>query len=496
MNKHIALAALLAAVCTGCHHDHHEHHDEEQAEHHIETVMSAYSEDYELFAQAHPFVAGESTVIGAHITRLADFKPVSEGRASAVLEIQGSTVRAEADAPSRPGVWKFSITPAREGEGSFTVTFSGQTLSVPVTVYADEEQAHEAAEAAEPEAGNTVAFPKEQSWKMDFATQQIGTAPFGRAIKTVGLIRRPNGDEQIITAKASGIVHFIGTDLLPGDRVSAGQALFNISTAGMVGGDNLDLRLSVARSEYERAEGEYTRKSALAAKNIVSAADLSAARAEYESAKAEYENIASNYNGGKFAANSEKDGYVTGIFVKNGSFVEQGAPLAAVSGSGRLIVEARVPAKYASEVQGTTDANITAGGVCRSLAELRGRLLSVGRSVSAASPMLPVSFEIADTPGLVPGTFTDVYIKTVATEDAVCVPNEALVEEMGNFFVFRQLNPELFEKVQVRTGATDGIRTRIMSGLDGGERIVTSGAAIVRLAQTSGALDPHAGHVH
>jgi multidrug efflux pump subunit AcrA (membrane-fusion protein) len=54
----------------------------------------------------------------------------------------------------------------------------------------------------------------------------------------------------------------------------------------------------------------------------------------------------------------------------------------------------------------------------------------------------------------------------------------------------------LFEKRLVVPGVTDGRNTRINSGINSGERIVTNGAISLKLAQGTGALDPHAGHVH
>ena len=67
---------------------------------------------------------------------------------------------------------------------------------------------------------------------------------------------------------------------------------------------------------------------------------------------------------------------------------------------------------------------------------------------------------------------------------------------MGNFFVFVQLTPESFEKRLVTLGSTDGCYTEILSGVKAGERVVTRGASMVRLAQGTASLDPHAGHVH
>ena len=80
--------------------------------------------------------------------------------------------------------------------------------------------------------------------------------------------------------------------------------------------------------------------------------------------------------------------------------------------------------------------------------------------------------------------------------NCLAVPNGALVEEMGNFFVFVQLTPAFFEKRQVTIGTTDGKRVQILSGVKAGERVVSKGAVMVKLAQASGKLDAHSGHVH
>jgi hypothetical protein len=70
------------------------------------------------------------------------------------------------------------------------------------------------------------------------------------------------------------------------------------------------------------------------------------------------------------------------------------------------------------------------------------------------------------------------------------------MEDQGNYFVYIQIHPELFEKRSVRIGATDGIRTEIVSGAAITDRIITQGAILVKLAQATGTLDAHSGHNH
>ena len=109
---------------------------------------------------------------------------------------------------------------------------------------------------------------------------------------------------------------------------------------------------------------------------------------------------------------------------------------------------------------------------------------------------MPVTFRVHNSANLLSGSFVDLYIRTASDEEVIALPNTGIVEQMGSHFVFVQVNPELFEKRLVTLGATDGIRTVVTSGLKAGERVVTKGAVMVKLAQTSGAMDPHAGHVH
>ena len=120
----------------------------------------------------------------------------------------------------------------------------------------------------------------------------------------------------------------------------------------------------------------------------------------------------------------------------------------------------------------------------------------MGRSASAESPLIPVNIEINGYEGCLSGSFADLRICCSNETSRIAVPNEALVEESGNFFVYKQLNPETYEKVQVVPAESNGRYTAIVSGLQGGETIVSRGAVILKLAQAAGSLDAHSGHVH
>lgn len=191
-------------------------------------------------------------------------------------------------------------------------------------------------------------------------------------------------------------------------------------------------------------------------------------------------------------------GFIKKVYVRNGEYVEAGSPVMEVAQNRRLYITAELqPSKYhALRDIVSTNFKTASGSEVYSVADLNGSLVSYGRSVDEENPLVPVVFQIDNTVDLLPGSFVEMYITAGRGERSLTVPNSSLVEEMGNYFVFVQLTPEFFEKREVEPGKSNGLRTEILSGLKENERIVGKGAVLVKLAQASGKLDAHAGHVH
>ena len=71
------------------------------------------------------------------------------------------------------------------------------------------EDFHDAIHAAEDaliRGSNAIQFTKEQSWKVDFATEEVRKVPFGQLIRTVGQLEPTPADEQVVAARTGGIV--------------------------------------------------------------------------------------------------------------------------------------------------------------------------------------------------------------------------------------------------------------------------------------------------
>ena len=349
-------------------------------------------------------------------------------------------------------------------------------------------------ETAHENAGD-ILFLLEQQEKIAFATDLPLIEPFGQVIKTTAQVQYAPTDEALVSARIPGIVLFAGNTFSEGQPVSPSQQLFTISGTGLVE-NNSQVLFTESKSAYLNAESNYKRAQELITDKIISEKDFLQIKTDYETAQTTYNNLCRNFDKEGQKVFSPFSGYLKQLFVENGQFVEVGQPLASISKNKTLILKADTRSKHAALLPFLVSATLRgADKTVYSLEELNGKFLSFGKSLNE-DYSISVTLQIDNKPGFIPGSFLEVYLKTHSEKPVMTIPSTALTEEQGVHFVYVQVTSETFEKREVTLGLTDGIRTEIRSGLNVNERIVTEGVISVRLAQSTGALDPHAGHVH
>lgn len=395
------------------------------------------------------------------------------------------------------GIYRFCVRAEAEGEANLVFSADGQRASIPVRVFGSASEASEYAESLEARSSNGAVFPKEKSWSVDFATEEAVLEPFGQVIRATSRVQPSQEEVFTVSALTDGVVSIGAKALVEGREVRKGETLCIVKGSGTAD-ENLATKYARAEADYNFARNEYERKKALASDRIVSESELRQAEAAFEIAKAVFENLKGNFDASGQSAKSPIEGFVTSVTVSNGQFVRAGDPIATVSRSRSLLVVAEIQPRYSAclkDICGATFKDMDSGRIW-TLDELGGKVVSYGKSVSSDSPLIPVTFSVPNKGGFIPGSFLQTRIITRSETPAITLPTTSLIEEQGNYFVYRQLTPEYFEKTPVTIGASDGLRTEIRSGLSAGERVVSKGAMFVKLAQASGALDPHAGHNH
>lgn len=499
LNFFIAALSMIVLACNNnaSVESEHDHENEEVKFHYTQ-----YTNELEYYAEADPFVLGEESNILSHFTWLSNFKPLKNATVTVKLNVGGTEVTQKLQADDHVGIYSFNIEPKTAGSGTLSYDIQTgdnlyQVLVPNVNVFQNDEEAHADAEAAEVSAVNSSMFTKEQSWKIDFRTELPARIPFGQVIKTVAQVKSTPLDETTLTAKSNGSVQFLNNNLVEGRAVSANEKLFSIS-GNQLAVNNSAVMYAEAKNNYETSKLDYERKLELARDKIVSEKELLDARNKFENAKIIFQNLENNFNDQGEVVKSPFSGFVKNVFVQNGDYTEPGQALVTIVRNRKYLLHAEIQPKFKALMSHFSGAVIKTMGTRRTydFSKIDGELLAIGNSAAEGNFMIPVHLRTNAVEDFIPGDFVELYLKTSEGANKLVVPNSALLEEQGYFFVYVQLSPEMFEKREVKTGETDGLQTEIVEGISPDERIVTQGAMFIKLSQATGALDPHAGHVH
>lgn len=352
---------------------------------------------------------------------------------------------------------------------------------------ASEAEAH--AHEGEAAHGEIVLSP-ERAREAGVEVETIQPGKFSSAIRTSGVLSPSGKGSATVTSLTSGILSWNGATPVPGQRVSDGETIARVSAGGMGAGDAVT-RAAIA---FEAAEKEYLRAKGLLEDRIISQREFTAIEADYLTAKNAYQGSSADGAGNGVAVSSPIDGSITGVLKTEGDYVAAGEAIATVSSDSRLRLTADLPEKYASLRNSISGVNFKLhyGDTPVCLTGTEGRPVSVGRSVSATSAYIPVTFEFANRYGLMNGSYVEAWLLTDSRDGVISVPESALTEEQGEFFVYVRLDEECYRKIPVTLGGRNGVDVEIVSGLDGGEDVVVKGAYQVRLSAAS--VIP--GHTH
>lgn len=342
---------------------------------------------------------------------------------------------------------------------------------------ATEHAAHEGKKGHDDE--NLVVLDKDMAKRFGVSVDTVATGNFAPAIRCSAQIERAVGSESVVAAPVSGIVTY---KVNVGSKVGAGAIVAKV-TPGVVAGGDLNRG---AKAALDAAQAEVNRLRPLYEQRLCTASEWQSALAALEQAKAAYAPAAATGT-----AKTSTAGVVSTLLVADGSYVEAGSPLAQVVNDDRLVATARVSAEHYASLRQLKDVRLLlSDGSTLLLSQAQGQ----PGGVSADGGYCTVTYGFRNPGSVAPGVVVEARLLTQGSKEAVNVPREALTENQGEYYVYREVMPLHFEKVKVTPGVDNGDRVEILSGLQGGQRIASRGATTLRLKESSGAVP--AGHNH
>lgn len=220
-----------------------------------------------------------------------------------------------------------------------------------------------------------------------------------------------------------------------------------------------DSALTAARVNATRGIGEARTQTSVAAGGVEAAqAALDVARAELARA----------------AIRSPITGTVTKRAVNDGEAVDPATPAFEVIDSASLDLVANLPAGYLGRVKTGDLAVVHVEPLPEK--EFSGGVVQVAPSVDPQTNTVAVRVRLANPDGeLKAGTFANARIAVEIHQNALIVPQAALVVEGDETFVFVPQGAKV-EKRKVTVGIRDDEQIEITDGLKDNERVVTQGA--------------------
>lgn len=357
------------------------------------------------------------------------------------------------------------------------------------TCTAEGEHAHPDANFVE------VQLKESQAKEAQIETYRVNpTDNFSSVIKTTGKVSSNKTDKKVIVAPTSGVVNIIAPNLVDGVSVAKGKALIAVSSSKMEGGDLM--KKTTAR--YEAAKSDYNRAQSLIGDKLISQSDFNTIKLNFTTAQAEYDalNAKSGKNG--VSVSSPINGYLTELLVKDGEYVEAGTPLMIVSAGSKALLTAYVSERYYGRLRNISGANFKTAynDNVYDIKDLGGKVVAYGKGENDESYLIPVTFEFNNSADILPGSFVEVYLKEKPQAGTIAIPLSAVTEEQNVYYVYTHRGEQLYRKNEVKLGANDGKFVEVLSGIKGGDKVVTKGTYQIKLASSSGAIPAACGHQH
>ena len=545
-----AVLAISFAFLAGCkpHADHGHPHDAKGGHEHGEKTahITVFSERYEVFVDYQPPAVGVPTAFATHITDLRTLGPRSAGPVKFLLRQGDATLEHPQAGPTKPGIYLPKLTFPKPGKWSLTLLVpddgtNGTVELGAVEVFAD---AHAAQHAQLPDAPEGVSFLKEQQWKILSKVEPVTRRRLVERVRVSAMVvARPGSLAHVTTPQPGRLLAPPGKALpVLGDTVTAGQALavlqpaFAPSTAGEHGARlaeatariaEFDARAVEAGTEaaramlaIEQAGVTLKRMQTLVAAKARPERDLQEAEFTLKDAQAKlsaalaveraYRAAAAAIRAGRdlvsvTPAPLELKSPIAGVVVAPfpgapGAQLPADSAVFTVLDADIIHLEAKVPEATVRRLAAAKHTTLELPGERGRFVPVTGagggRLVFTGLQVDPATRTVPLVYEWKNpAAGFRIGEAVTLHIETDRAEDAVAVPDSALVEEAGRFIVFVQLSGETFDKRDVTLGLREGNFVQVLAGLKPGERIVTKGAMVIRLASASASVPAH-GHAH
>jgi RND family efflux transporter MFP subunit len=279
-------------------------------------------------------------------------------------------------------------------------------------------------------------------------------------------------DAKLATSAAGRLEHVaeVGTRLKAGERVAKLED------------EAIKLRLEDAKTEVARikaqldlAQRTQARLEKLATTNSIAANQLDDARAQVVQLTAQLRQVEVRVRSAEYDLSQTEvlapfPGIVTERLATRGEYVATGASIAHLVDTANLEARVQAPLALASLVKPDMKLSVRIGD-----REFKAAVRAAVPVGDERSRQFELRLALTDHPPMV-GSAIEVALPEREVAETLAVPRDALVVREDGSYVMRIKPDNTAERVEVKSGASDGELTAVSGGLSAGDRVVVRGA--------------------
>ncbi len=268
----------------------------------------------------------------------------------------------------------------------------------------------------------------------------------------------------VVKPEISGVIAAI--EFTEGQTVEAGEVLVRLRS------DEQQAALNEATAKNELAREVLRRTRKLAQQNVSAAAELDRARAEFAVSKAVVE--IAHVELARTEIRAPFDGVVGARLVAPGERVNQDSGIVQVDKVDRLQLVSAIPEIGVGVASVGLNVQVRVAPYPGEVFE--GEVFFVAPTLNPRTRQLAFKAWLPNpTRKLKPGLFANLRVQIAEREDTLLVPESAIVYDQQGTFVWRVDDEARAERVSVELGVRVDGRAEIASGLQAGDRVISSG---------------------
>ncbi|HPG42101.1 MAG TPA: efflux RND transporter periplasmic adaptor subunit [bacterium] len=324
--------------------------------------------------------------------------------------------------------------------------------------------------------------------QINLATEAVSLQPVIGYFTLPARVITDQDNEAHIGSLVPGRVHQVFVQA--GDQVTTGQPLMTVESLEI---GAIKAGFLKAKAAFDFANAAYARQKKLFDEQIGSQKALLESQADYDKALAEYkaedkkihsislsdEDVLGALNGdehtsGTLAIKSPINGIVVERNVVIGEYIDATTTAFKIMNIQSVWIDGQMYEKDLDKINQKTNVLFTTTPYPNE--KFPGQIIYIGQTVDEQTRTLVVRGEFNNPHNkLKPNMFGELQIPVGVNSKALMIPDEAVVNENGQDYVFVQTSDTTFERRTVITGTAANNRIEIKDGLSEGERVISQG---------------------